>query len=239
MKISAAILVAFMLLMLPAAASGLVEGGENISYDDGGGNDAPVLSAEGDVAPADVRITANREHLVRNNDFCVTVRGESRKQYYLFIEDAGVSDAGYPLIKEGQPSVEIIGDAPFPDAPAAAIANEKRAGDGAHFPDQTAALVQTDVSGVRTLGLSTYSATTPRSFTIMVIDPEDETRVDTVGVTVEEGEVTIAAEGAGTYSLGEEIALSGTNTASDTTYLFLTGTDLGCGVPLDSPSLNA
>ncbi|MBP2146383.1 hypothetical protein J2129_001837 [Methanofollis sp. W23] len=53
------------------------------------------------------------------------------------------------------------------------------------------------------------------------------------------GEVTIALEGAGVYYLGEEITISGTNTASDTTYLFLTGPGLGNGVPLDDPALKA
>jgi len=42
-----------------------------------------------------------------------------------------------------------------------------------------------------------------------------------------EGAVTITASGTGVYYLGEEITLSGTNTASDTTYLFLTGPNLG------------
>ena len=41
-----------------------------------------------------------------------------------------------------------------------------------------------------------------------------------------EGAVTITASGTGVYYLGEEITLSGTNTASATTYLFMTGPNL-------------
>ncbi len=41
-----------------------------------------------------------------------------------------------------------------------------------------------------------------------------------------EGAVTITASGTGVYYIGEEITFSGTNTASATTYLFLTGPNL-------------
>ena len=50
-----------------------------------------------------------------------------------------------------------------------------------------------------------------------------------------EGAVTITASGTGTYYMGEEITLSGTNTDSGTTYLFLTGPNLASsGVSLSN-----
>ena len=54
-----------------------------------------------------------------------------------------------------------------------------------------------------------------------------------------EGAVTITASGTGVYYLGEEITLSGTNTASATTYLFLTGPNLATnGVKLVDPGVS-
>ena len=49
---------------------------------------------------------------------------------------------------------------------------------------------------------------------------------DEVDVKVEKGAVTIVAAGDQSYYLGEEIKLSGTNTESTTTYLFIIGPNL-------------
>jgi hypothetical protein len=45
-------------------------------------------------------------------------------------------------------------------------------------------------------------------------------------VKVEAGSVTITASGTGTYYIGEEITLSGTNTEVNRVYLFMTGPNL-------------
>ena len=44
---------------------------------------------------------------------------------------------------------------------------------------------------------------------------------------VEKGAVTIVAAGDQSYYLGEEIKFSGTNTETQTTYLFISGPNLG------------
>ena len=49
---------------------------------------------------------------------------------------------------------------------------------------------------------------------------------DEVKVKVEKGAVTMSASGDGSYYIGEEITLSGTNSDSDTIYLFITGPNL-------------
>jgi len=49
---------------------------------------------------------------------------------------------------------------------------------------------------------------------------------DEVNVKVEKGAVTIVAAGSQSYYLGEEIKFSGTNTETQTTYLFITGPNL-------------
>jgi PGF-CTERM protein len=59
---------------------------------------------------------------------------------------------------------------------------------------------------------------------------------DEVDVRVEKGAVTIVAAGDQSYYLGEEIKLSGTNTESTTTYLFIIGPNLPSnGGQLNSP----
>ncbi|MDO9034820.1 MAG: MEMAR_RS02690 family S-layer glycoprotein, partial [Methanoregula sp.] len=52
---------------------------------------------------------------------------------------------------------------------------------------------------------------------------------DEVNVKVEKGTVTIVAAGSQSYYLGEEIKFSGTNTETQTTYLFITGPNLKSG----------
>jgi len=62
---------------------------------------------------------------------------------------------------------------------------------------------------------------------------------DKPGLAAANGAVTITVSGTGVYYMGEEITLSGTNTASDTTYLFLTGPNLGTnGVKLVDPGVS-
>ncbi len=62
---------------------------------------------------------------------------------------------------------------------------------------------------------------------------------DKPGLAAADGAVTITAAGTGVYYMGEEITLSGTNTDSDITYLFLTGPNLGTnGVNLVNPGVS-
>jgi len=61
---------------------------------------------------------------------------------------------------------------------------------------------------------------------------------DEVDVKVEKGAVTIVAAGDQNYYLGEEIKFSGTNTETQTTYLFITGPNLqehGSDISSDNP----
>ena len=49
---------------------------------------------------------------------------------------------------------------------------------------------------------------------------------DEVDVKVEQGTVTVVAAGDQSYFLGQEVKLSGTNSETDTVYLFITGPNL-------------
>lgn len=197
------------------------------------------------VASKEISIVSNKENVVRNNPFVVTVTGDSKTNYYLYIKDASLSAANqYPTIKPGQPGV-TINDAAFAlaiDPAADTLANNERAKIGGVNVASTGAIVNTNAGGTRSIEFATTATTDDKTFTIKIVDPSDASKYDEVKVKVEEGEVTITAEGAGSYYLGEEVKLSGTNTDSDNVYLFMTGPNLGTdlnGVQLDNLGLDA
>lgn len=189
------------------------------------------------VGTVDVSIESNKENVIRNNPFTITIRGDSKKTYFVYIKDAAISSAKYPILKSGQNGVTIVDTfVGGKDANAAAMANRERAKVAGTFAN-----VSTTAGGTRSIEFATNSSTDDRSFTIKIVDPDDASKDDDVKVKVEEGEVTITAEGAGTYYLGEEIKLSGTNTDSKDVYLFVTGPNLGDenGVSLDDVTARA
>jgi len=108
------------------------------------------------------------------------------------------------------------------------------------------ALVNTSTSGVATVGWVTTNWTAAQQYTIRVEQnfPIDNgvgdgsgygasyqsagssVKSDEVNINVQKGAVTIVAAGDQSYYLGEDIDLSGTNTESYQTYLFLIGPNL-------------
>nr|WP_320162528.1 MEMAR_RS02690 family S-layer glycoprotein [uncultured Methanoregula sp.] len=87
--------------------------------------------------------------------------------------------------------------------------------------------VTTSVSGTRTVEFLTTNWTKAQKYTIHVEKYDGvQYKSDEVDVKVEKGAVTIVAAGDQSYYLGEEIKLSGTNTETYKTYLFLVGPNL-------------
>ena len=85
-------------------------------------------------------------------------------------------------------------------------------------------------SGTRTVQFSTTNWTKAQTYTIRVeqyFGAATGYKSDEVQVKVEKGAVTIVAAGDQSYYLGEEVQFSGTNTESQTTYLFISGPNLG------------
>ncbi|QYZ78535.1 hypothetical protein E2N92_03365 [Methanofollis formosanus] len=195
------------------------------------------------ISSIDLSIEADRENVIRNNAFTVTVQEDLKKSYYLYIKDAGIPADQYPYIKPGQSGVVLTDGASFTgasDTAADALANSERAKDaGGTTVDGTAAIITTTTSGLRTIGIDTTASTEDRSFTIKVVDPDGATKTDEVTVTVQRGEVTVTAEGAGSYYHGEEIKLCGTNTDSEEIYLFMTGPNIGDGNGVSLDDLTA
>ncbi len=95
------------------------------------------------------------------------------------------------------------------------------------------AQIKTSTSGTRTVEFSTTANTKAQKYTVRVEKNNNDNdyvngdfKGDEVDVKVEKGAVTVVAAGDQSYYLGEEIKLSGTNTESSTTYLFIIGPNL-------------
>jgi PKD repeat protein len=164
-------------------------------------------------SPVPLTLTSNKDAVVRGNPFDLTVGGESGRTYFIYIQAAGgTSPAEYPFIAPGQPGVSSIGTAgpkTVANATAASQAN-----------------VTIGPSSTRTVRFATNSSTAPQDYTIEAIDWADPSRSASVTVSVEQGAVTVRETGTGTLRIGEEVTLSGTNTETAVTYLFITGPDL-------------
>jgi PGF-CTERM protein len=93
-------------------------------------------------------------------------------------------------------------------------------------------------SGSRTIAFTTTNWTKAQKYTIRVeqyFGTGTGYKSDEVDVKVEKGAVTIVAAGDQSYYLGEEVKFSGTNTESQTTYLFISGPNLGANGALMAP----
>ncbi len=195
----------------------------------------------------DTTITASKDTVVRNNDFAVTITGRPNSYYALWVKGSATeSNITVPRIKTGQQGVVVsdalvgaytwkTGTTVTADTPGAnALLNILADGTGSY------ANVTTNDNGVRTVQFMTNQSTNDKTFTIrvqrtqaaVITDDYDE-----VKVKVEKGAVTITASGDRTYYLGQEVTLSGTNSDSGTTYLFITGPNLpGAGGDINDPS---
>ncbi|MDN7012395.1 DUF3821 domain-containing protein [Methanoculleus sp. FWC-SCC3] len=169
------------------------------------------------VVSGAVAITSNKDNVVRNSDFAVTITGESETHYWVNVT---TNVDNRPMIAPNQVGVVDL------------------------VNNGTAAIVKTTAGGTRTIALNTSATTDARTYTIEVRGPVDKNgtaipdttvRTESVRVRVEEGAVTITSSGTGVYYIGEEITFSGTSTDNDTVYLFMTGPNLhGNGVGLET-----
>jgi len=177
-----------------------------------------------------VAIDSNKDAVVRTNPFVVTISGESLTNYTVYVQSA---DTKSPTIRDGQPSVWVNDTA----------ARTKLYNSGTSYNKDnithTYAMVQTNAAGTRAIEFETDQDTDEKTYTIRVAEYNDLSNYDTVKVKVEKGAITITASGDRTYYIGEEITFSGTNTDSDTVYLFVTGPNLNTnGVKADNPTVS-
>ena len=175
--------------------------------------------------PVALTLTAGEDTVMRGNAFDLTLGGESGRTYFIYIKAAGdTPPAAYPFIVPGQPGISSIGTSGPRNVTNATGASQ--------------ANVTTALTGTRTIWFETNTSTRAQDYTIEVIDWTDPSRSASVAVSVEQGRVTIAAAGTGFYYTGDEVILSGTNTDSATTYLFITGPGLAAnGTRLDDTAV--
>ena len=176
----------------------------------GKGYDSNTVTFE--VATKALAITSNKDAVIRGNSFTVTITGESKQNYHLFVKNVSNTIADHPVVAPGQNGIITT------------------------YYD-TNVTVDTNAAGTRSVQFNTSQSTDDRTFTIRV-QKDGTTTYDEVKVRVETGAVTATASGTGVYYVGEEITLSGTNTDSDYVYLFLTGPNLGTnGVKLSDTTV--
>jgi len=183
-----------------------------------------------------VTITADRETLVRNNDFTVTIEGAPKTDYVVWLSGTNSysNKSDYPpKFLPNQDDVTILTQALI--TPMVYKTDTKVSQDVAYAADgvtnEWAAKVTTGSDGSITVGLTTDGKTKDAVYTIRAEKYVSATLLnnqpyDTVKVKVEKGAVTVTASGDGLYYLGEEATFSGKNTDSDDVYLFITGPNL-------------
>jgi PGF-CTERM protein len=138
-------------------------------------------------------------------------------------------------------SIVAHGQAPTTAAPAADLLSKQKLGNGTYLY----ANVTMGTAGTTTVEWATTNWTKAQTYTIRVeqqfvnsVPNTDNSgaftntpnagifKSDEVNINVVKGAVTIVAAGSQSYYLGEEIKFSGTNTETQTTYLFITGPNL-------------
>jgi PGF-CTERM protein len=180
-----------------------------------------------------ITITTNKESVVRGNSFVVTITGESKSPYYVYIKNTSVTTGKTtPLMAAGQSNVnQTQGEnaRQIQATPASRLLWLDQNINDAPVTAGAEANVTTAADGTRAIQFNTDTATDDRKFTIKVLSPADTSKYDQVDVSVEKGQITITYEGAGTYYLGETIKITGTNTDNKTTYLAMKGPNLNDG----------
>lgn len=161
------------------------------------------------ISTGNLKLTSSTSSVTLGNQFSVTVNGIANTAYQLYVKSVGNDNA--PAIIPSQQGITSL-------------------------VNYYTADINTDSTGNRVIGFITNQSTKDKTWTIHVQDMAN-VKSDEIQVTVAKGGVTITSyAGQSGYFLGNEIQLAGTNTQSDTVYLFITGPNLpSAGGQLNSP----
>ena len=184
------------------------------------------------VQSTTLTVSAAKDSVIRSNPFTVTIQGDSQMVYFVYLDGASASDVN-PTLQPGQSGMVTTAAGSAVDITVPLV------GTGGNLAS-TYGYFETDASGKRTVQYNTLDNTEDKTYTIKVyatgmtkaeVQDADVVNIhgndyDSVKVKVEKGAVTISASGDGSYYIGEEIKLSGTNTDSDEIFLFITGPNL-------------
>jgi S-layer glycoprotein len=195
-----------------------------------------------EVGKDDVKVESNKDTVVRNNDFSITITGRPDEYYVLWVKGTSSVTAPdtAPFVKPNQDKVFVAGTAAGDNAAlyqfraGQTVANDVSIAGGDCF-----AMVKLASSGSRTVGFGTDETTKDQTYTIradyftgnaLAVPPvsvvANNPTYDTVKVKIEAGDITITTAGDSQYFIGQEIVISGTNTDSDYTWLYITGPNL-------------
>lgn len=195
-----------------------------------------------------VKIEANKDTVVRGNPFSVTVTGVPNAEYFIWVKDTnsmtGASTDQPPMILTTQDNLKQddpagpyeIGKYQY-EGGAGKTIKQDVPDDPDYHGTKCYAQVKLNSSGTRTVEFKTTKDTKDKKYTVRVERKVgNQFKSDEVDIKVEKGDVTIVAAGDQSYYLGEEVKLSGTNSETDMTYLFVTGPNLPTlGASLKNP----
>ena len=186
------------------------------------------------VQSSTLTLTAAKDSIIRSNSFTVTIQGEAKTPYVIYLDNAEASDNAPTLTPDQSGYKGPVTSIKSPQSTAATTV-------------YGGAVFETNPAGQRVVQYDTTGDTKDKSYTVKVnalkedftnnglavIDPST---YDTVKVKVEIGAVTMSASGDGSYYIGDEIVLSGTNTDSDYVFLFVSGQNVDAVVLKDLPT---
>jgi PGF-CTERM protein len=200
------------------------------------------------IATDQVKIEANKDTVVRGNPFSVTITGVPNAEYIVWVKGTnsmtGATGDQPPMILTAQDGTKQddpagpyeIGKYQY-EGGAGKSVKQDVPDDPDYHGTKCYAQVKLNSSGTRTVEFKTTKDTKDKKYTVRVERKSgNQYKSDEVDIKVEKGDVTIVAAGDQSYYLGEEVKLSGTNSETDSTYLFITGPNLPTtGAMLKSP----
>ena len=178
------------------------------------------------------------ESITRGKSFTVSIIGKPATTYHLWFKKTNgmsANSSSPPLIRSDQEGVAIGAGGDYISSGVKIKDDTPTVVD----PSPFYANVKTGTDGVRTIGFTTSVNTKDQKYTIRVeedtlIDP----KYDEVQISIGGGGMSIVSAGGPQYYLGEKIKLSGTNTESYTTFLYIYGPNLnteGAQMHLSNP----
>ena len=179
------------------------------------------------IIDSSLSMKSNSESITRGNSFTVSIIGKPITTYHLWVTKTngmGVNTSSPPKISINQEGVKIGEGGNHIGSSGVAIKNDVPSLD----PNNPFyANVTTSTSGTRTIAFATSVNTKDQKYTIRIEeDISYEPKYDEIQISIGGGGISILSAGGPTYYLGELIKLSGTNTESTTTYLYIYGPNL-------------
>ena len=198
------------------------------------------------IAASTVKVEASKDVVVRGNPFSVTITGQPNTYYVIWAKGTGQMTGlaldQPPMLVESQKDITsnaAIGMYQYEGGASYDLVDDVPVNPSAY---RYFAAAKTSNSGTITVGWVTSQETKDKKYTFRVergpganaiTDATwrdrlyaDAYKSDEVDVKVEKGTVTVVAAGDASYFLGQEVKLTGTNSETDTVYLFVTGPNL-------------